>query len=230
LSPFVGRTPELAALQARWAQVTAGRGQVVGMVGEPGMGKSRLLDEFRQSVASTDGTYLEGRCLPHGHDTPYLPLLAILRQACDITEVDSAEVTRAKGVQRLQDLDMAPDVWAPCLLHLLGLSEATDQCSTLRPPAMQDRIVEFLWQLSARSSRQRPVILVIEDMQWVDAALDACLVLLAQRLAGMPLLLLVTYRPGYRPAWLDKSYAVQLALMPPIPRRVGRSCRAFWRR
>src|SRR5215510_1001237 len=121
LSLFVGAELERARPHALLAQVETGRGQVVGVVGEPGIGKSRLLYEFRQSLAGQRLTYLTGRCLSYGSTTPYLPVLEILRHNCGITETDRPEDITAKVHRALQEVDMAPAAWAPVLLHLLGV-------------------------------------------------------------------------------------------------------------
>ena len=96
-TPFLGRPHELATLQAVLAQVESGRGQVVGIVGEPGMGKSRLLAEWRQALTSPAVTYLEGHCWSYGRETPYLPVLDLLLAHCGITTADGAETMAVRG-------------------------------------------------------------------------------------------------------------------------------------
>ena len=214
LSPFVGREREMAALQALLAQVEAGHGQVVGVVGEPGLGKSRLVYEFRRSLGRRRLTYRAGRCLSYGSTTPYLPVLDLLRHHCSITDTDGPEDITAKIHRSLQEVDMAPEAWAPVLLHLLGFQEGTDALAALSPEARKARILTALTQMCLSGSHQRPLILEIEDLHWIDASSDACLAALVERMAGAPLLVLVTYRPGYRPAWIDRSYGTQVALQP----------------
>ncbi len=120
LSRFVGREREMAILRALLAQVEDGQGHVVGIVGEPGIGKSRVLDEFRRELTGRQLTYVHGHCVSYGSATPYLPVLDLLRHACDITDADSPEAITAKVQQSLQAVGMAPDEWAPYLLRLLG--------------------------------------------------------------------------------------------------------------
>src|SRR5499427_7568291 len=217
LSPFVGRQRELATLHALLAQVDKGRGQVVGVVGEPGIGKSRLLYEFRQSLAGQRLLYLAGRCLSYARTTPYLPVLEILRHTCGLTESDRPEEITAKVHHALQDVAMAPDAWAPVLLHLLGVPEETDPVTALSPEARKARTVMAVTQLCLHGSRPQPLILEMEDLHWIDASSEECLTALVERMAGAALLVLVTYRPGYRPLWVDKSYATQMALQPLTP-------------
>ena len=127
LSPFVGRERELTMLHELLGQVEEGRGQVVGIVGEPGMGKSRLLYEFRQRLTGQRVTYLEGRCLSYGSAIPYLPVLDLLRDNCGITEADSLEAIVEKVHISLQEVGMEPDEWAPYLLYLLGVQAETER-------------------------------------------------------------------------------------------------------
>jgi class 3 adenylate cyclase/DNA-binding winged helix-turn-helix (wHTH) protein/predicted ATPase len=214
LSPFVGRERELATLHALLAQVETGRGQVVGVVGEPGIGKSRLLYEFRQSLAGQRLMYLAGRCLSYGSTTPYLPVLDILRHNCGITETDRPEEITAKVHYALQDVEMAPAEWAPVLLHLLGVPAETDTVTALDPETRKARTLMAVTQMCLHGSRPQPLILEIEDLHWIDASSDECLTALVERMAGAALLVLVTYRPGYRPTWVDKSYATLVSLQP----------------
>ena len=217
LSPFVGRERELTTLHALLAQMEAGRGQVVGIVGEPGIGKSRLLYEFRQSLAGKRLTYLIGRCLSYGRTMPYLPMLEILRHSCGILETDHPEDITAKVHRVLEEVAMAPDAWAPALLHLLGVPGASDAFAALSLEARKARILAIGLRLCLQGSRRQPLILEMEDLHWIDASSDECLTALVERIAGAAILVLVTYRPGYRPAWVDKSYANQMALHPLTP-------------
>ena len=214
LSPFVGRERELSTLHALLAQVEKGRGQVVGIVGEAGLGKSRLVYEFYHSLGKRRLIYRAGRCLSYGSMMPYLPVLDLLRHHCGITDTDGPEDITAKVHRGLHEVDMAPDPWAPVLLHLLGLEEGTNPFAALSPEERKARTLNALTQMCLNSSRQHPLILEVEDLHWIDASSDECLAALIERMAGAPVLVLVTYRPGYRPAWIDKSYVTQIALQP----------------
>src|SRR5262245_44802168 len=204
----------MATLHALLAEVETGRGQLVGVVGEPGIGKSRLLDAFRQRLEGQRLTYRTGRCRSYGSTTPYLPVLEVLRHHCGLTETDGPEAITAKVHRALQEVDMAPAEWAPVLLSLFGVQEETDAFATLSPEARKARTLTALTQMCLYGSRSQPLILEIEDLHWIDASSDACLTALVERMAGAALLLLVTYRPGYRPSWVDKSYVTQVSLQP----------------
>ena len=214
LSPFVGRDRELATLHALLAQVEKGRGQVIGVVGEAGLGKSRLVHEFYRSLGRRRLAYRAGRCLSYASTMPYLPVLDLLRHHCGITDTDGPEDITLKVHRGLHEVDMAPETWAPVLLHLLGLEEETNPLAALSPEARKARILTTLTQMCLNGARHHPLILEVEDLHWIDASSDECLAALIERMAGAPILVLVTYRPGYRPAWIDKSYATQVALQP----------------
>jgi hypothetical protein len=164
LSRFAGRERDLAVLHEVLAQVEAGQGQVVGIVGEAGVGKSRFLYEFRQSLMGKRLTYLAGSCLSYGQSIPYLPLLDLLRHNCGITEADSPETITARVRLALQEVGLDPEVGTPYLLHLLGVQAGTEGLAELSPETIKTRTFDTLRQLSLRGSRQRPLILEVEDL------------------------------------------------------------------
>jgi tetratricopeptide (TPR) repeat protein len=176
------------------------------------MGKSRLLLEFRRSLAGRRLTYLEGRCLSFGSTTPYLPLLDIVRANCGIRDMDDADTTSTKVTAALREVDLEPEEWMPYLLHLLGVREATEQLASLSPEAIKARTFETLRQMSLKGSRKRPILFVIEDLHWIDKTSEEFCTSLVEAIAGAPILLLYTYRPGYRPPWSERSYVTQMAL------------------
>jgi DNA-binding NtrC family response regulator/tetratricopeptide (TPR) repeat protein len=214
LARFVGRADELGFLASQLAAAMRGLGHVVGIVGEPGIGKSRLLAEFRQRLSPERVAYLEAHCLSYGSAIPYLPLIDLLRRDCDIAESDRPEEMSAKVRRRLEEgrLDVAEN--APYLLHLLGVKEGTDELGLVSPEAIQARTFDLLSQLSLRASCRRTLVLVFENLNWIDTASEEYLITLIDSLAGAPILLLLTYRPGFRPPWIDKSYVAQLSLQP----------------
>jgi class 3 adenylate cyclase len=218
LSQFAGRERELAVLHEVLAQVEGGQGQVVGIVAEAGVGKSRFLHEFRQSLTGKRLTYLAGSCLSYGQAIPYLPLLDILRHNCGITEADSPETVTARVRLGLQEVGLDPEAGTPYLLHLLGVQVGTEGLVGLSPETIKTRTFDTLRQMSLRGSRQRPLLLEVEDLHWIDKTSEDYLMSLAESLVGAPILLLGTYRPGYRPPWGEKSYAMQVALRPLGPR------------
>src|SRR5262249_24547148 len=212
LSPFVGRDQDLSPLQSLLAHAESGRGAAVALMGEPGVGKSRLLYEFRQSLAPGRVTYVEGRYLSYGSTIPYLPIVDIVRSVFGVVEADSAQVIGEKIRSGLHELALEPREWDLYLLHLLGFGELTEIVAGLSPETVKARTLEALRQIFLRGSRRRPMVIAVEDMQWIDRSSEDALATWAETLAACPTLLLATYRPGYQPPWLGKSYASQLAL------------------
>jgi transcriptional regulator with AAA-type ATPase domain/tetratricopeptide (TPR) repeat protein len=215
LSRFVGRQHELAMLREILTRVEEGRGQVVGVLGEPGVGKSRLLHEFRQSLEPGRVRYLEGCCLSYGSKIPYLPIIDIVRRSLGVLETDPPDVTTAKVQTGLQALGLDPAASAPYLLHLLGSTEGMEAVVGLGPEAIKAtkaRAMDALRAMVIAASLQHPIIFAVEDLQWIDQPSEDALTSLAESLAGYPIMFITTYRPGYRPTWLGRFNASQIGL------------------
>jgi transcriptional regulator with AAA-type ATPase domain/tetratricopeptide (TPR) repeat protein/class 3 adenylate cyclase len=217
MAKFVGRHHELGLLQSRFHSAVRGQGQVIGIAGEAGIGKSRLLYEFHQTLKGERVTYLEGRCLSYGSAIPYLPVLEILRASCGITEVDSHETITEKVRAALEAVEIDAAEVGPYLLHLLGITGSTGRLSALGPEAIKARTLETLRQMSLKGSRHKPLIIVVEDLHWIDRTSEEYFASLVETIAGTRILLVSTYRFGYRPPWIEKSYAAQIALQPLAP-------------
>jgi len=214
LSQFVGRQRELAALHEAFAHVETGQGQVIGIVAEAGAGKSRLLYEFRHSLEGRRVTYLEGRCLSYGSAIPYVPVLDHVRQNCGIAEADPPEVIAEKVRFGLHEVEMDPDEWMPYLLQFLGVKEGTERLAGVSPETIKARTFETIRLMSLNGCWRRPLILAVEELQWIDRTSEEYFASMVESLADAPILFLTTYRPGYHPPWIEKSYASQIALRP----------------
>jgi class 3 adenylate cyclase/tetratricopeptide (TPR) repeat protein len=213
-SPIVGRGRELDALRVLLEQAASGHGRLVGVVGEAGVGKSRLLLELRRVAAARAMQWREGRCLSYGATTPYLPLLDVLREDCGVLEVDTTPEQIAARVQAaLEALRLGEDR-APYLLALLGVKEADDRLAGLGGDAIIARTFAALREVLLRRSRTQPLVVAVEDLHWIDRTSEAFLESLADDVAGAPILLVATYRAGFHPTWMDRSYAAQIALGP----------------
>jgi transcriptional regulator with AAA-type ATPase domain/tetratricopeptide (TPR) repeat protein len=212
-SPFVGRARELARLRDLLAAAERGRGQVVDVMGEPGVGKSRLLHEFRRTVGPDRVLYLEGRCTAHGASTPYLPLVHLLQQCFGFTEADGSEAIRVRVREGVARLGLSAGTVAPYLLHLLGVpGRPGDGVAGSSPESVRARTVDALRYVMIAASQQRPVILAIEDLQWMDPTSVASLAVLAPSVAASRILVLTTCRRGHRPPWLGRAHASQIDL------------------
>ncbi len=212
--PFVGRGEELNSLSLHLTRVLNGQGQVVGIVGEPGIGKTRLLHEFRQYAIAAGALCLTGKCQPGGRPTPYLPLIDWVRQSCQVADVNQLHESREAIHATLCQLGLESDRWTPILLHWCGVVGASDPLAHYGPQERRVQLFAILQQLFLQSSRCQPLVLMLEDLHWIDSTSEAWLSELVARLAGAPLFILLTYRPGFQPTWLGASTVSQLALLP----------------
>jgi class 3 adenylate cyclase/tetratricopeptide (TPR) repeat protein len=201
LSPFVGRGAELDQLRALFEEVRRGHGRAILLTGPPGIGKSRLLHELRQTLAD-DARWLEGRCTAIGQTSPYLPVIDVARRALGLAEGDDA----AQAVARI---DALPDfsAAAPYLKLLLRADTDDDPVNRLDPLERQFGILDAIWELFRRQAGERPLVLVGEDLHWVDEQSERVLAHLVRRIGGARILLIVTSRPGYAPALGGDSIA-----------------------
>ncbi|HEX9818278.1 MAG TPA: AAA family ATPase [Methylomirabilota bacterium] len=212
LTPFIGRAHEMLELHEALDHAQKSRGQAVAIVGEAGMGKSRLLFEFRRTLRARGVLCLDGGCLPYGSTIPYLPILDLVRGAFGIVPGDTPETMAGKATRGTEDLGADPATAVPYLLHLLGVKERTAPLEALSPQAIKSRTSEVLGDLVLRASRRRPLVIVVEDMHWIDQASEEFLTALIDVLPAAAILFVATYRPGYGPAWIQRSYATQVAL------------------
>jgi class 3 adenylate cyclase/tetratricopeptide (TPR) repeat protein len=217
LSRFVGRVQELTLLHGRLAQAASGQGQVLGIAGEPGMGKSRLLAEFAHSLEGQAVTYCEGHCLAYGSATPYLPIRDLLRQLWNLPDTAASDVLTATVQQRLHEAGIVAEVETLLLLQLLDVMGDTAALETLSPEARRVRTFALLRQLFLSTSQQQPLVLAVENLHWIDPTSDEWLKALVAQVGGTAILLLATYRTGYRLPWLTHSWATQVALSPLTP-------------
>ncbi len=211
---YVDRDSERQLLRATFAQLEDGHGRAVGIVGEPGIGKSRLLAEFRREVDDSRVNWVGGRCLSYGTQIPYLLVLDTLRSNCGIAETDPPATVAEKLSRALRTAGLDPAETAPVLLQLLQVEGERTAPALSNPEAVKTQAFEILRQLCLRASRVRPLVLALEDLHWVDRISEEFLGFLAQSLSNARLLLLATYRPGYRPPWGERSFALQIALSP----------------
>jgi len=213
MAAFVGRDQEMAVLRSRLGAALRGQGQLVSIVGDAGIGKSRLLYEFRHSLADMDVAYAEGRCLSYGNTTPYLPVLDLIRATCGITEGDTTQVAAAKIRQALAASGDA-EARAPYLLQLLGHQDGTAALGTVPPDTIKAHVADSLRHLTLGASQVRPLLIVVEDLHWTDQASEEMLTSLINALHSARVLFVATHRPGYEPPWAGKSFVTRLSLPP----------------
>jgi len=217
LTPFVGRQTELDVLQRALAQAGTGQGQVVALVGEAGVGKSRLVYEFVHTHATQGWRVLESASVSYGKATPYFPVIALLRRYCEIDDRDDTQAVHTKVTGQVLTLDTALQDTIPALLALLEVLPDDSPFRTLDPSQRRQRTLEALNRVLLRESQVQPLILVFEDLHWIDAETQALLNSLVESVPTAWLLLLVTYRPDYQHTWGSKTYYSQLRLDPLTP-------------
>ncbi len=209
---FVGREAERQRLHHHLNLAFEGRGQIVSLVGEPGIGKTRLLSEFVRLERDRAITYLIGSCHAYGQNTPYFPMMALVRQQCMRYRMSAQEHLRDPLERMLQSLNMATEGHLATLVHLLEPPNAVEPSDGLSPQQRREQTFAVLHQLFIRMSQQQPLLLAIDDLHWIDATSLAFLSELAEQIGGAHMLLLVLARPGYQPFWSTTSYVTQLSL------------------
>ncbi len=220
LARFVGRQSELEQLKKALEQAKAGHGQIVGVMGEPGVGKSRLFYEFvvaygRTPLPSQSACLvLETFSVSHSKAYPYLPLIDLLKNYFQITPQDDERRRREKITGRVLTLDRSLEDTLPYLFTLLGIAEPMSSLQQMDPQIRRRRTFEAIKRLLVRESLNQPLILVFEDLHWLDNETQAFLTLLSESLATARILLLVNYRPEYRHEWGNKTFYTQLRLDP----------------
>ena len=217
LTRFVGRQTELATLHQALEQARAGHGQIVAAVGEAGVGKSRLVYEVVHSHHTQGWLVLESASVSYGKATPYFPVLDLLKRYCHIADGDDTRTIQARVTGQVLTLDTVLQNTVPALLALLDALPEDSPFLTLDPPQRRRRTLEALKRVLLRESQVQPLLLVFEDLHWIDSETQALLDSLVESLPTACLLLLVNYRPEYQHSWGSKTYYTQLRLDPLPP-------------
>jgi class 3 adenylate cyclase/tetratricopeptide (TPR) repeat protein len=214
---FVGREAEVTQIRQAAEHARSGRGQIVAVVGEPGVGKSRLLHEFIHSHQTHGWLVLEASSVSYGKATPFLPVADLVRAYLRVEDRDDARNVRAKTMGTLLTLDRTLEDVVPAIAWLLDALEPGDPFLVLEPAQRRQRAVEGIKRLLLRESRIQPLLLVFEDLHWIDAETQAVLDGLVASLPTAPVLVAVNYRPEYRHDWGSKTYYRQLRIDPLPP-------------
>jgi class 3 adenylate cyclase/tetratricopeptide (TPR) repeat protein len=217
LTRFVGRDAELHTLHQALQQAGASRGQVVAAMGEAGMGKSRLIYEFLHAPHTQGWLILVSASVSYGKATPYFPVIELLKRYFRIEDADDARAIRAKATGHVLTLGDALQDTLPALLSLLDALPEDSPFQQLDPPQRRQRTLEALKRVLVRESQLQPLVLVCEDLHWIDAETQALLDNLVESLPAAQFLLLVNYRPEYHHSWGSKTYYTQLRLDPLPP-------------
>ncbi|HXZ88294.1 MAG TPA: adenylate/guanylate cyclase domain-containing protein [Candidatus Binataceae bacterium] len=213
LSKFVGRREELEKIARARELATAGHGQVVAAVGEAGVGKSRLFHEFK-AAARSGSTVLEGLAVSHGRNSPYLPVIGLLVDYFGIVPADNARQRRERVTGKVLTLDRELESTLPYIFALLGIQEGNDLLAQMDAQIKRQRTLAAINWILLRESRNQPLVLVFEDLHWIDSATQALVDLMVETISTERVLMLLNYRPEYRHQWDGRSYYSELRLEP----------------
>ena len=214
LSPLTGRTGQFSTLVLELQNTIKGEGRVVGVVGEAGIGKSRLCFEFAESCRQKGIRVYEARVLAHGKATPFQPVLELLRDYFGLRVKEAADDSRRRVLERLATLPVSEEL-SPILLEFLGLADPQKSPIKLDPKRRKTQLLDFVRTLP-RSPRQPTTVVIIEDLHWIDAASEEFVEALADAVVGTTTILVVNFRPGFTAPLMQRSHYRQIN-MPPLP-------------
>ena len=212
LTPFVGRQRELELLLDGFERSREGRGQAISIISEAGIGKSRLLYEFRKAVTNEDVIFLEGRCLSYSRNVAYHPIVDILKANFEIQDNDTGQQVRQKVTDFLKMIQVDEPSTLPYLLELLSVKESGIEKMQMSPEARRDRTLEALKRITLKGSELRPLIMAVEDLHWIDSSSEDALKDLLESIPGARIFLIFTYRPEFVHTWGGRSYHSQVTL------------------
>jgi class 3 adenylate cyclase len=221
LSRFVGRDAELRELDDGLVRANARDGQVLGVIADPGLGKSRLVSEFVQELRRGGVEVHEAHCQAHARALPLVPMLEMLRSYFGITEDLGSQAARERIRARLCQADPSLDEEAPLVFEFLAVPDPRRPLGTIDPEARRRRLLRLIRRLVRTPAREQAVVTVIEDAHWIDQASDEFLANLVEATARAHNLVVVTFRPEYTAAWMRRSWYRQLPLSPLAPAVVG---------
>ncbi len=212
LTPFIGRERELELLLDGFERTKLGKGQAFSIISEAGVGKSRLLYEFRKAVANENVNFLEGKCLSYSRGVAYHPIIDILKSNFDIQEGEEDKEIREKVKMGLKLIGVDEASTLPYLLELLSVKDSGIDQISMSPEARKDRIIEALKRIVLKGSEIRPLIIAFEDLHWLDKSSEDVVRSQLESIPVSRVLLIFTYRPEFVQTWGAKSYHNQLTL------------------
>jgi class 3 adenylate cyclase len=213
-SKFVGRHSEMATLEGALEQAIAGNAQVVGVVAEPGMGKSRLCFEFAERCRARGVAVHEAQALAHGRMISFLPVLQLLRSLFGISDEKSSADARRKVAGTVLLVDTALDPVLPSLFDFLGIPDPDRPAPSMDPEALQRQLVGLVQRLLRARSARESAVLLVEDLHWFDPASEVFLAAIVEAVSGTHVLLVANFRPEFEAAWMRRSWYQQLPLAP----------------
>ncbi len=222
-SPLVGREQEISLILDRWEQVTEAHGQAIVVCGDAGMGKSRLVQELRDRLAATPHAWVEGGCSPYHENSAYHPIVECLTHHLGLRRDDALEQNIVKIEAALRTTDLALEESVPLLATLLSLPvpDRYPSLQHLSAEAQRRKTVEAVAAWLFAISEQRPVVMLVEDLHWIDPSSLEILQTLAAQVPTARVLMVLTHRPGVDVSWATQSHVVRLTLHPLAHKQVA---------
>jgi len=212
LTPFIGRERALELLFDGFERSKEGRGQAFSIMAEAGVGKSRLLYEFRKIISNEDITFLEGKCLSYSRNVPYHPVIDVLKTNFNIQDGDEDSIIREKIKAGLSILKVEEQTTLPYLLEILSVKNSGINMTSMSPEAKRNRIIEAVKRITLKGSEIRPLIIATEDLHWIDKSSEDYYKNLLDSISGARVFLIFTYRPEFVHTWGGRSYHSQVNL------------------
>lgn len=229
LTDFTGREQELMTLHSCFEKMQTGKGQFVTLVGEAGLGKSRLMYEFRHSLKKSEVTVLQGRCQSYGKSIPYFPHINALRRGLNLREDDTPAEVHGKIVANVMEIDPSLKHFLPIYLHLLSVSsEDYPLPRQLQGQELIDAINEAIAAINILNSKRRPYVAIMEDWHWADEASSAALKHIISVIPSHQVMLIVIYRPDVDTQWGNWSHHTPITLNPLDDRNCEQIIRSVW--
>ncbi len=212
LTRFVGRESEFQQLVSRWEVAKLGQGQVVSVVGEAGLGKSRLIHEFKARLSREGSFNLEGSCFAYGESISYLPFVHVVKAFFGLDGIAEDADAKRQIEARLASLALDSAAVTPFLQNLLAFTVDDRMFAKLPSHLIRERTVAALTALILGVAAERPLALIIEDVHWIDKATEEVVAALVEAMARVPLLVILGYRPEYLHAWTNKAFHTHIPL------------------
>jgi len=216
VTQLVGREREIDILWDCFERVKGGKGQAISIVSEAGMGKSRLLYEFRKLLANEDVTFLEGCCVSYGQNIPYLPIIDLLKDSFRIESDEDPEVISDKVKRGWEEIypnsDKSYETDIPYLLDLLSVKNGLEAFNDIDPENKRRKTFEIIKNLCLGGAQSKPLIIAFEDLHWIDKTSEESIINLVEHIPGAMVLLIFTFRSNYLPPWGSKTYYSQITL------------------
>ncbi|MDA2919695.1 tetratricopeptide repeat protein [Desulfobacterota bacterium AH_259_B03_O07] len=208
---FIGREGEIEVLRDSFVKSKEGLGQVVTIIGDAGIGKSRLLYEFSKLIENENVLYVEGRCISYGKSISYLPVIEIIKKRFRIDKLDTERTIKKKIEKGIGDIDPNLKGVIPFIYDILSIDADDSILKSLDVRDKRKRTLETIKNILLADSALRPLVVVVENLHWIDSASEEFITFLIDNIPNSKILLILTSRPGYKAKWSEKSYHIQIA-------------------